>query len=205
MISPVQYGVGARFTLSVYDSNYVEVILGALAASDASDLTIKTDDISTFIGGAEQRMVEYLRDVIAHAARTGVHLSAQILLSRGCPGELQCELPQGVTALGGDPIDLPATGVQASAHWSLYPLLDGFGGGEHMTGIYEAVELARRNGVYSGSEHFATRLDGDLAAVLGTVASGWLLVGKQVQHVTSHVTISINSPTRVGDGQTMEP
>ena len=89
MISPVQYGVGARFTLSVYDDNYVKIILDALGAADASDLTIETNDISTFIGGSEQRIMEYLREVIAHAAATGVHLSAQILLSRGCPGELR--------------------------------------------------------------------------------------------------------------------
>lgn len=199
MLSPVQYGVGARFTLSIYDSNYVEVILGALAAADASDLVIETDDISTFIGGSEQRIVEYLRGVIAHAAATGVHLSAQILLSRGCPGELQCALPAGVSAIGGEAFRLEPTGVRARAHWSLYPLLDGGPDGEHMTGIYEAVEFARSVGVYSGSDHYATRLDGDLADVLATVASGWLLVGKQVQHVTTHVTISINSPTQIAD------
>ncbi len=195
-ITPVQYGVGARFTLSVYDSDYVTVILSALEAVDTSGLTIDTGDISTFVSGAEADILRYLRDVIAHAAATGKHLSASILLSRGCPGELQCELPPGVSAIGGDPVELAATGIRARAHWSLYPLLDGGDQGEHMTGIYEAVDLARNNGTYSGSDHFATRLDGDLADVLGTVAGGWLAVGKHVQHVTTHVTISINSPSQ---------
>lgn len=199
MISPVQYGVGARFTLSVYDDKYAKIILDALGAADASDLTIETNDISTFIGGSEQRIMEYLREVIAHAAATGVHLSAQILLSRGCPGELQCELPAGVSAIGGDAVRLAPVGVRARAHWSLYPLLDGGATGEHMTGIYEAVEIARTAGVYARSDHYATLLDGDLADVLATVASAWLLVGKQVQHVTTHVTISINSPSQISD------
>lgn len=198
MISPVQYGAGARFTLSVYDDDYVDIILGALGAADTTGLTVETGDISTFIGGPEARIIEYLLAVIRHAAASGAHLSAQILLSRGCPGELQCELPPGVSALGGEAISLAPTGVRARAHWSLYPLLDGGGGGgDHMDGIYQAVELARTNGVYSGSDHYATRLDGDLADVLATVASGWLLVGKHVQHVTTHVTISINSPTQI--------
>ncbi|NLE98082.1 MAG: hypothetical protein GX596_08855 [Propionibacterium sp.] len=199
MLSPVQYGVGARFTLSVYADDYVDVILGALGAADASGLEIDTGDVSTFIGGDERRILTYLREVIAHAASTGKHLSAQILLSRGCPGELQCELPAGVAAIGGDAVELEPTGIRARAHWSLYPLLDGGHDAEHMDGIEQGIEFARNNGTYSGSDHFATRLDGDLAAVLATVASGWLLVGRDVQHVTTHVTISINSPTLIDD------
>lgn len=199
MTSPVEYGVGARFTLSVYRSDYVDIILAALGAADASGLTIDTGDISTFIGGAEARIIEYLRDVITHAAATGAHLSAQILLSRGCPGELQCALPAGVSAVGDEGFSLAPTGVRARAHWSLYPLLDGTGGADHMDGIYQAVALAHSRGVWSAADHYATRLDGDLADVLATVASGWLLVGKYVQHVTTHLTISINSPTTIVD------
>ncbi len=198
-LTPAQYGVGARFTLSIYDDRYVAIILDALGAADASGLTVETGDISTFVAGGEADILRYLRDVIAHAAASGAHLSAGILLSRGCPGELQCELPPGVTAIGGGPVALEPTGVRARAHWSLYPLLDGHDGGEHMTGIYDAIRLAKDNGTFSGSDHFATRLDGDLADVLGTIASGWLMVGAHVQHVTTHATISINSPSRIAD------
>src|SRR5690625_1788042 len=123
-ITPQQYGVGARFTLSVYDSDYVRIILDALSAADPTGLEIDTGDISTFISGSEQRILEYLAEVISAAAATGVHVSASILLSRGCPGELQCELPPGVAALGADPIRLASVGQRARAHWSLYPLLD---------------------------------------------------------------------------------
>lgn len=211
-MTPQQYGVGARFTLSVSDSDYVSILMGALGAADATDLLVETGDISTFVTGSEQRVLAYLRDVIAAAARSGAHLSASILLSRGCPGELQCALPAGVAALGADPVSLEATGVRARAHWSLYPLLDGgagrssgagHGGGsaggdaDHMTPIYAAIEQARTAGVYSGSDHYATRLDGDLAAVLQTAANAWIGVGESVQHVVTHLTVSINSPTPI--------
>ncbi|MBC9954167.1 hypothetical protein ICM05_05840 [Leucobacter sp. cx-42] len=198
-LAPEQYGVGARFTLSVYDSDYVRIILGALAEANRDGLTIETTDISTFIGGAEQRVLEFLHEVIAKAAATGVHLSATILLSRGCPGELTCALPAGVAALGAAPVTLERTGVRARAHWSLYPLLDGDSTGDHMTPIYEAIESAKQAGVYSGSDHFATRLDGDLADVLATAANGWIGVGAVVQHVTTHLTVSLNSPTTITD------
>src|SRR5690625_4239575 len=123
-ITPQQYGVGARLTLSVYDSDYVRIIVDALSAADSADLVIDTGDISTFISGPEQRIMEYLRDVILAAAKTGAHISVSILLSRGCPGELQCELPPGVSALGANPVRLDQTDQSARAHWSLYPLLD---------------------------------------------------------------------------------
>ena len=198
-LTPEQYGVGARFTLSVYDSGYVRIILDALAAADARGLTIETDDISTFVGGPEQRILEFLRDVIAAAAASGAHLSAAILLSRGCPGELACALPEGTAALAAEPVALAPTGVRARAHWSLYPLLDGGGGGDHMAHISAAIEDARAAGVLAGSDHFATRLDGDLSAVLATAANGWIGVGAAVQHVTTHLTVSVNSPTPIED------
>lgn len=198
-MTPQQYGVGARFTLSVYDSDYVRIILGALEQADRTGLTLETNDISTFVGGTEQRVLEFLRDVIGAAAASGVHISAAILLSRGCPGELACALPAGVPALGAAPVSLAPAGVRARAHWSLYPLLDGGSEGDHMSPIYAAIEDAKTAGIYSGSDHFATRLDGDLAAVLQTAANGWIGVGGVVQHVTTHLTVSLNSPTQIAD------
>ncbi len=198
-LTPAQYGVGARFTLSVYDSDYVRIILQALATADRTGLTIETNDISTFVGGAEQRVLEYLRDVVAAAAASGAHLSVAILLSRGCPGELACALPDGVSALGAASVKLQPAGVRARAHWSLYPLLDGGSTADHMTPIYAAIEDAKHAGLYSGSDSFATRLDGDLADVLATAANGWIGVGAAVQHVTTHLTVSLNSPTPIAE------
>ena len=204
-MTAAEYGVGARFTLSVYDSDYVRIILGALAETDSAGLDIATNDISTFVSGPEQRVLEFLRDVIATAAASGAHLSAAILLSRGCPGELACALPAGVAALGAAPVALAPTGVRARAHWSLYPLLDSDPAtpdpapADHMAPIYAAIEGAKTAGVYSGSDHYATRLDGDLAAVLETAANAWIGVGGVVQHVVTHLTVSINSPTQIAD------
>jgi hypothetical protein len=196
-MTPQQYGVGARFTLSVYDSNYVQIILGALAGADQTGLMVETNDISTFVTGSEPQVLGFIRDVITGASASGAHLSAAILLSRGCPGELQCELPAGVEALGAAPVVLEPAGVRARAHWSLYPLLDGGSTGEHMPLIYTAIERAKVEGLYSGSDHYATRLDGDLAAVLCTAANAWIDVGSVVQHVVTHLTVSVNSPSAI--------
>ena len=51
--SPAQLGVGARFSLHPMTSDFVDVILRSLAAGDASRLEVTTDDVSTFVRGAE--------------------------------------------------------------------------------------------------------------------------------------------------------
>ena len=45
------------------------------------------------------------------------------------------------------------------------------------------------------SEHFVTRLDGDLSDVLTAVAAGWLGAARHVRHVVTHVTLSMHSPS----------
>jgi hypothetical protein len=122
-----------------------------------------------------------------------------VLLSRGCPGEVACELPGGA---GPRDTAVPTprrTGRFASAEWALYPLADEVSAEgaapDHMRDIYAAIDHAKELGTYRGSEHFVTRLEGDLGDVIATALAGWLLVGRSVQHVTSHLTLSLNSPS----------
>lgn len=192
--------MGARFTVAVMDAGFAEIILGALADADATDLDIATDRVSTLVRGSEQRVLEYIVAVIAGVARGGHHVSASVLLSRGCPGEVTCSTTPGLLAEAAAVPVLPATGIRASAHWSLYPLDDTGRPGEspdHLRDIYAAIDYAKELGTYQRGEHYATLLEGDLADVLGTVAAGWVLVGRTVQHVTSHAVLSIASPTEV--------
>jgi uncharacterized protein YqgV (UPF0045/DUF77 family) len=197
-LTPEDLGVGARFTIAVMDGDFARIILDALAAADSTDLVVVTDPVSTLVRGSEQRVLEYLSDVIAGASRGGHHVTASLLLSRGCPGEVTCSTTPGLLAEAAAVPVLPATGIRASAHWSLYPLGDTGRPGEtpdHLRDIYEAIDHAKELGAYVRGEHYATLLEGDLADVLGAVAAGWVLVGRTVQHVTSHATLSIASPS----------
>ena len=197
-LTPATFGVGARITLAVMSDDYAEIVLGALDAADRGGLSTQTGAVSTFVAGAESDLVRYLVQLVAAAGRSGAHVSATIHFSRGCPGEVVCELPGGAGPLAAEIPDVAATGVSAVAEWALYPLDDGGRPGtepDHMRDIYAAIDFARELGTFETSEHFVTRLSGDVADVIRTVAAGWILVGRTVQHVTSHVTLSINSPT----------
>ncbi len=195
---PLRFGVGARVTVAVMTDRYVDVIMDALGRTDATGLVVQTGDVSTYLGGAEPDLLRYLTDLSAAIAESGEHAAITIQLSRGCPGEVQCELPGGA---GPRTVEVPAgrvTGRFASAEWALYPLADDVRAGvepDHMRDIYAAIELAKDNGTFRASEHFVTRLEGDLGTVLATVFAGWTMVGRGVQHVTSHLTVSLNSPS----------
>lgn len=195
---PMRFGVGARVTVAVMTDRYVDVITNALQTTDPGELVVQTGDVSTYLGGSEPELLRYLTDLAAAIAATGVHSSITVQLSRGCPGEAICELPGGA---GPRPVDVPEgreTGRFAAAEWALYPLADDVRAGvepDHMRDIYAAIELARANGTFRASEHFVTRLEGDLGTVLATVFAGWVMVGRSVQHVTSHLTVSLNSPS----------
>lgn len=194
----VRMGVGARLTLHPATDDFVPVILSALSAARAAapGVTVRTDDVSTLLRGSEQDVATFVTAVVAHAAAvtsTG-HVVATLALSRGCPGEVGCDLPAGDLVVV-DPVELPATGVAASAHWALYPL----GTTDAMGPILAAIEAAQERGTYGGPENFATRLDGDLSDVLATVVDTWTGVGREVAHVAAHVTISVGSPSRRDD------
>ena len=197
-LSPVEFGVGARITLSAMSDDYVRILLDALSSADSTGLDVQTGAVSTFAAGGEADLVRYLVELVAAAGRSGAHVSATIHFSRGCPGEVVCELPGGAGPLAAEIPDASPTGVSAVAEWALYPLEDTARAGaepDHMRDIYAAIDFARELGTFEASEHFVTRLSGDVADVIRTVAAGWILVGRTVQHVTSHVTLSINSPS----------
>ena len=83
--------------------------------------------------------------------------------------------------------------------WALYPLADQVTADgtapDHMRDIYAAIDHARELGTFRDSAHFVTRLEGDVGEVIASAVAGWLLVGRGVQHVTSHLTLSLNSPS----------
>ena len=196
--TPLEFGVGARITLAVMSDRYADIILDAIRSTDTAGLTVDTGVVSTFVGGAEADILRYLTDLIGAAARSGRHVTATVHFSRGCPGEVVCALPGGAGPLRSEIPAVTPVGITAAGEWALYPLDDGGRPGtqpDHMRDIYAAIDFAKANGSFVASEHFVTRLQGDLATVLQTAAAGWILVGQSVQHVTSHLTLSINSPS----------
>lgn len=204
--TPEELGIGMRLSVHPHCDDFEEVILGALeevrTAGLDEGLVVETDEVSTYVGArsgpAEPRLLRYAAGLVAAAYRRsgGGHVVAHVLLSRGCPGEVSCDLA-AVGLPAAYPLEMAATGVPAVGQWSLYPLLDGdSGGGSHMGHIEGAIAAARARGVAVRPAHYATRLSGDLADVLTSAGEAWLRVGAVVPHVVTHLTVSVGSPSR---------
>ena len=197
--TPLGFGVGARVTASVMTDDYARVLVDILSRLDLTGLVRETGDVSTYLGGHETHLQRVLIDLAEALARTEHHATLSLTLSRGCPGEVVCELPGGAGPRGTEVPEPRRTGRYASAEWALYPLADQVSADgaapDHMRDIYAAIDHARELGTFRGSEHFVTRLEGDIGEVIATAVAGWLLVGRSVQHVTSHLTLSLNSPS----------
>lgn len=197
-----ELGVGARLSLYPMTDDFVTVILDALDGVDDSGLEVRTDDVSTYLGatsvpGAVPKIARYVETVVrSTVSRTRGHVVAALLLSRGCPGEVTCEVGEDpLPAPEEVPLGLEPSGITAAAHWSVYPL----DGDDHMDWIGRAIKGAEETGTFSRGEHYVTRLDGDLSEVIATIFSGWLAAGPG--HVTTHATISVRSPTYREDEQ----
>jgi energy-coupling factor transport system substrate-specific component len=194
--TPADLGVGARFSLHPHRDDFVAVLTDVLSRAPRTHVEVVTDDVSTFVRGTEADVLTYLHAALLAAANAGGHVVAHVQLSRGCPGEVDCALPDDALLTRVEPPTLPVSGVRAAAHWALYPLDDGGPGrsGDHMAAITAAIESARAR-VAVSSEHFVTRLDGDLTDVLTTVAAGWLGAAASVRHVVTHATLVVGSPS----------
>lgn len=195
--TPLGFGVGARVTAAVMADDYARVLVETLSALDETSLVRETGDVSTYVGGHEADLLRWLTDLAEALARTEHHATLAVHLSRGCPGEVVCELPGGAGPRGTEVPSPRRTGRFATAEWALYPLADQVTADgtapDHMRDIYAAIDRARELGTFRGSEHFVTRLEGDVGDVLATALAGWVQVGRGVQHVTSHLTLSLNS------------
>jgi energy-coupling factor transport system substrate-specific component len=81
--------------------------------------------------------------------------------------------------------------ARVACQWSLYPL----GIPEYMDVIYREIGRTKQAGVFTRGQHFVSRLDGELSAVLGTIRSAFGATCENGGHVVAHVTLAANSPS----------
>ena len=81
--------------------------------------------------------------------------------------------------------------MTVACQWAIYPL----GREDHMPAIYDAIASTKASGVFTRGQHFASRLDGELSAVIAAIRTAFLAIAERGGHVVAHVTLSANSPT----------
>ncbi len=198
-VAPAEFGIGARITVAIAGDDGSELARAVLGAP-ADGLLVTADDVSIHVTGPEDRLLTYLVAILHAAGGSGRAVTAAVQLSRGCPGGVTCALPPGGAVFWSEVPRLAATGVRARAQWALYPLDDGgHGNADHMRDIYAVIEEGERRGTVREVRNYVTTLEGDLSEVFETVGAAWIVAGRSVQHVATHLTLWINAPS-VPDG-----
>lgn len=82
--------------------------------------------------------------------------------------------------------------LKVAAHFALYPL----GTADYMDTIYEIISLAKDEGTFYESAHYASRLEGDAQRVFATLEHAFNRARKSDKsHVVMTTTMSANSPS----------
>jgi hypothetical protein len=195
-VEPREFGIGARLTLVVAHADHAAIVHEAVTLAASERLVVTPDDVSVHVSGADQDILQFLATAIGHAAGSGAPVVATLMLSRGCPGGVVCALPPGGAVFRSEVPELAPAGVAVRGQWALYPLDDGGEerGADHMRDIYAVLEDAKARGTVREVLNYVTTLDGDLAEVLQTVGAAWVIAGRSVQHVATHLTLWANAP-----------
>jgi len=184
--------VGCRFSVFPMTDRFVEVITEALRSVDSEKVWIQTDDVSTCIRGRAEHVFDVTRAIFAHAAASGVHTVFNGTYSIGCPGDTVADayMDEDSTRLNHD-IGEHAD-IETACQFALYPL----GSANYMDVIYAEVDRAKAAGTFGGSVHYASRLDGTLSRVFGSLEDAFQhAIQSDSSHLVMTAVVSAHSPS----------
>lgn len=179
---------GCRFSIYPMSGRFAEIIEEALKRTNTSKVWMLTDDVSTCVRGRMSQVFDVVQSMFAHAAESGEHVVFSGTFSIGCPGD-----SSGDAYMSEDDVRLndAPSGVDTSAQFALYPM----NAPGYMGMIAEAVRTAQTLGTFSGSVHYASRLDGTAGDVFRTLEQAFANAAEETSHLVMTATLSCNSPS----------
>lgn len=187
---------GCQFTLFPMSDDFVTVILSALGEVDTTNISMQTDDVSTFIQGEAVHLFDVTQAIFLHAASTGVHVAMTGTFSVGCAGEHAKNLHAFKEGTPLNKEKMQHISQQAGCKITLYPM----GSDSYIDVINEQLDSARKGNVKVSADHYATRLDGDVKDIFQVMESFFTNVQKEVPRLSLTFTISANSPSNKKGG-----
>lgn len=188
-LSPI---IGFRFSLHPMTNDFIKVIKGALKETDATNVWMHTDDVSTVIRGKQVHVFNVTKAITLHAAKTGEHIALSGTFSAGCPGDSAGDvyLDKGDIIANTD-----ITKQYVSSQFALYPMNNP----SYMDIIYREVDRAKAQGVFNDSMHYASGIHGDIHDVFAFYEEAFTNArSDEHKHLVMTVSMSINSPSHGG-------
>ena len=182
---------GCRFTLSVMSDRYIDVILGSLAKTDTQRVWKATDKLSTVYRGRQLNVEDAVKACFVNAFTEGVHMTAELTFSRGCPGDVDADSMMDVPDDAVNEPSIRDIHFPVNCKIALYPM----GVENYMQHIAAVVNHAIDLGIYEKSSHYCTSLRGDVHELFAYFHDVNSYCSENLSHYIFEVTLSVNSPT----------
>ena len=161
--TPREFGVGARLTLAVMADDYVDVISGRCGTPTPPGSRCRPGKSAPTSRRRTGRAALSEPGDSGGRPQRSTHVGRGRALSRGCPGGVSCEIPEGGAALYSEIPELEPTGISTGGRLGDLPARrrrTGSAAADHMRDIYAAIDYAKSTGVTVTEDHYVTRLDG---------------------------------------------
>lgn len=183
---------GCRFSLYPMDSRFVPIILQALKKTDTSAVWSGSDALSTVYRGKLPYVADAVSALFINAYEPGVHMALEGQFSKGCPGDSDGDSFMEETRTAPNREKVKGIHFPVQCKLALYPL----GTADYIDAIAHVFRMAEAKGLLPRSIHYATRIEGDIHAVMEYLEEVCAYMQTAAAHFVLHFTLSINSPTK---------
>ena len=182
---------GCRFSLGVMSDAYIDIILGAIAKVETSNVWKMTDALSTVYRGKRAHVLDAVKACFVHAYKEDIHMTMEATISKGCPGDTDADAFLAMDDALVNEGNLRGIHCPVKCKISLYPL----GVENYMKYIATVVNRAIDMGIYKESSHYATILEGDVQDIFDFFDQATAYCNKEISHYVLQATLNVNSPT----------
>lgn len=183
---------GCKFSLYPMTDNFVEIILGALEKTDTSKVWKKIDKLSTCVRGKREHIFDVTKGLFINAYRENIHMVFEGTFSKGCPGDTDADSFMEVDSIKMNEEKVKDKNFSAVGKISFYPM----GEGDYMEHIAKVVYIAKDYGVFAGSSHYASMIEGNIHDIFKALEEIFKYGEENISHYILQVTLSVNSPTK---------
>jgi hypothetical protein len=180
--------IGCRFSLSVMNDNYVEMILSSLRNVNTQNIWSITDALSTTYRGRQIHVLDALKACFVSINDGKTHITMEATFSKGDPEDSNEDLPQAETgALTNSACDK----FDALCKISLYPL----GIINYMDYVIYAIDLSKKKDLFIKSSHYAYEIEGGVNDIFDYFDEVMSFAESNTGHFVLQATLSVNSPS----------
>ena len=153
---------GCRFSLYPMTDGFVDIILGALRKTNTEAVWTESDALSTVCRGKLPYVADAVKALFVNAYQEGVHMALEGQYSKGCPGDIDGDSKLNFEGVAPNKALAEDIHFPVLCKFALYPM----GVPDYIQHIADVWRMAEERGLQPTTIHYATRLSGDVHAVL---------------------------------------